>query len=45
MVSRILFWYSWAYLQVQTYSDCHLELAAVRDRFRIFLQAYSRGQL
>lgn len=39
---RILFWYSWAYLQVQTLFGLPPELAAVRESLPIFLQAYSK---
>ncbi len=38
---KVLFWYSWAYLQVQTLFGLPPELAAVRESLPIFLQAYS----
>ncbi len=39
---RVLFWYSWAYLQVQTLFGLPPSLSAARESLPIFLQAYSK---
>ncbi|MBV8864070.1 MAG: hypothetical protein JO210_01575, partial [Acidobacteriaceae bacterium] len=39
---KVLFWYSWAYLQVQTLFGLPPGLSAVRESLPIFLQAYSK---
>lgn len=39
---RVLFWYSWAYLQTQTVFGLPPELDAIRESLPIFLQAYTR---
>lgn len=39
---KVLFWYSWAYLQVQTLFGLPPTSAAVRESLPIFLQAYSK---
>lgn len=39
---KVLFWYSWAYLQVQTLFGLPPGLDAVRESLPIFLQAYSK---
>jgi hypothetical protein len=40
--AKVLFWYSWAYLQTQTMFGLPPGLNAVRESLPIFLQAYSR---
>jgi alpha-mannosidase len=40
---KVLVWYSWAYLQVQTLFGLPPELAAVRESLPIYLQAYSKA--
>lgn len=39
---KVLFWYSWAYLQTQTLFGLPPSLNAVRESLPIFLQAYSK---
>lgn len=39
---KVLFWYSWAYLQTQTLFGLPPGLNAVRESLPIFLQAYSK---
>jgi hypothetical protein len=39
---KVLFWYSWAYLQVQTVFGLPPNLDAVRESLPVFLQAYSQ---
>jgi hypothetical protein len=39
---RVLFWYSWAYLQVQTVFGLPPSLDAIRESLPVFLQAYSQ---
>jgi alpha-mannosidase len=40
--NKVLFWYSWAYLQVQTLFGLPPTLPAVQESLPIFLQAYSK---